>query len=87
MPGKHIFKVQENEKLRETVRLKEKELKDVKFSIAEILQEIIDINESNDYSNSDSKKRKISELCEKTRYELLCDEEIDEKKNYLATSK
>lgn len=33
-----------------------------------------DINESNDYGDSSVKRRKISELCIDTRYELLIDE-------------
>ena len=42
---------------------------------------IWNINESNDYSDPSVKRRKISELCTDTRYELLIDEiEIGYKK-------
>lgn len=68
MKGKH------SEESLEIKQLKEKEIKDIKFSIADILLTIRNINESNNYSDSSVKKRKISELCTDTRYELLIDE-------------
>ncbi len=67
---------QKNKKLEELVERKEKEIKDIKFSISNILLQIRNINEneSNEYSDPIVKKRKISELCTNTRYELLVDE-------------
>lgn len=60
--------------LEETIELKEKEIKDIKFSVSDVLLQIRNINESNNYSDPSVKKRKISELCTDTRYELLIDE-------------
>jgi hypothetical protein len=74
MKGKHSEESLEIKQLKETIALKEKEIKDIKFSIADILLTIRNINESNNYSDSSVKKRKISELCTDTRYELLIDE-------------
>lgn len=51
-----------------------KEMKDIKFSVSDVLLQIRNINESNNYSDPSVKKRKISELCTDTRYELLIDE-------------
>lgn len=62
--------------LEETIKLKDKEIKDIKFSVADILLEIRNINESNEYNDPSIKRRKISELCTDTRYELLVDEII-----------
>lgn len=74
MMGKHSEESLEIKQLKETIALKEKEIKDIKFSIADILLTIRNINESNNYSDPSVKKRKISELCTDTRYELLIDE-------------
>lgn len=64
----------ENKQLEETIRLKDKEIQDIKKSVADILLQIRNINESNDYLDPEEKKKKISELCTNTRYELLIDE-------------
>lgn len=63
-------------KLEDLVARKEQEIKDIKFSISNILLQIRNINEneSNEYSDPIVKKRGISELCTNTRYELLVDE-------------
>lgn len=74
MMGKHSEESLEIKQLKETIALKEKEIKDIKFSIADILLTIRNINESNNYSDPSVKKRKISELCTDTRHELLIDE-------------
>lgn len=57
--------------LKETIKAKEETIscKD---------KEIKDINESNDYSAPEVRKRKISELCTNTQYELYIDE-LDQK--------
>lgn len=63
-------------KLEDLVARKEQEIKDIKFSISNILLQIRNINEneSNEYSDPIVKKRIISELCTNTRYKLLVDE-------------
>ena len=81
MKGKHTEEALKIKQLEETISLKEKEIKDIKFSVTDILLQIRNINESNDYSDPSVKRRKISELCTDTRYELLIDEiEIGYKK-------
>lgn len=81
MKGKHSEETLKIKQLEETISLKEKEIKDIKFSVADILLQIRNINESNNYSDTSVKRRKISELCTDTRYELLIDEiEIGYKK-------
>ena len=81
MKGKHSEEALKIKQLEETIALKEKEIKDIKFSVADILLQIRNINESNNYSDPSVKRRKISELCTDTRYELLIDEiEIGYKK-------
>ena len=81
MKGKHTEEALKIKQLEETISLNEKEIKDIKFSVSDILLQIRNINESNDYSDPSVKRRKISELCTDTRYELLIDEiEIGYKK-------
>ena len=77
MIGKHSEESIKIKQLEETIRLKDKEIKDIKTSLADILLRIRILNESNSYGDPSIKKRKISELCTDTRYELLIDE-IDE---------
>lgn len=74
MMGKHSEQGLKIKQLEETIALKDQEIKDIKFSVADILLQIRNINESNNYSDPSVKKRKISELCTDTRYELLIDE-------------
>lgn len=74
MIGKHTEEAQKIKQLEETVAAKDKEIKDIKFSLADILLRIRNLNESNDYEDPSVKRRKISELCIDTRYELLIDE-------------
>ena len=77
MKGKHTEQSIKIKQLEETIRLKDKEIKDIKTSLADILLHIRVLNESNSYGDPSIKKRKISEICTDTRYELLIDE-IDE---------
>ena len=63
MMGKHSEQGLKIKQLEETIALKDQEIKDIKFSVADILLQIRTI-----------KRRKISELCTDTRYELLIDE-------------
>ena len=79
MIGKHTNEAVKIRQLEETIRLKDKEIKDVKLSLADILLQIRDLNESNNYSDPGVRKRKISEICTDTRYELLKDELEEEK--------
>lgn len=74
MMGKHSEQGLKIKQLEETIALKDKEIKDIKFSVADILLRIRNINESNNYSDPSVKRRKISELCTDTKYELLIDE-------------
>lgn len=46
----------------------------IKTSLADILQQIRDINESVNEIDPEVKRRKISEMCTNTIYELLVDE-------------
>ena len=70
---------QTNSGLLEIIRRKDKEIDDIKPSMASILLTIRDLNESNDYSDPSARKRKISEICTDTRYQLLMDENQDGK--------
>lgn len=74
MMGKHSQEALKIKQLEETIELKKKEIKDIKFSVSDVLLQIRNINESNNYSDPSVKKRKISELCTDTRDELLIDE-------------
>lgn len=74
MIGKHSDQGLKIKQLEETIALKDQEIKDIKFSLADILLQIRTINEANNYSDPSIKRRKISELCTDTRYELLIDE-------------
>ena len=58
----------------EIIARKDREIKETKFSLADILFKIITINDANDSGQPDVKKRKINEICTNTRYELLVDE-------------
>jgi hypothetical protein len=83
--GRHTTEGQKIKELEETIRLKDKEILDIKFSVSNILLKIRNINESNDYNAPDVKRRKISELCTQTRYELLIDE-LESKENRTITT-
>ena len=63
MMGKHSEQSLKIKQLEETIALKDQEIKDIKFSVADILLQIRTINESNNYSDPSIKRRKISELC------------------------
>lgn len=74
MPGKHSQEALEIKRLEETIKLRDREIKDIKLSVSDVLLKIRNINESNNYSDPSLKRRKISELCTDTRYQLLIDE-------------
>ena len=74
MMGKHSEQSLKIKQLEVTIALKDQEINVIKFSVADILLQIRTINESNNYSDPRIKRRKISELCTDTRYELLIDE-------------
>lgn len=75
----------ELQKLKEIIEIKDKEIKDIKFSVADVLLQIRMLNESNDYNAPEVKKKKISELCTNTRYELLVDELYEVKNRTITT--
>lgn len=74
MPGKHSQESLEIKRLNEVIERKDKEIKDIKFSVSDILLQIRNLNEGNNYADPSLIKRKISELCTDTRYQLLIDE-------------
>ena len=74
MPGKHSQEALEIKRLNEIIERKDKEIKDIKFSVSDILLQIRNLNEGNNYADPSLIKRKISEICTDTRYQLLIDE-------------
>lgn len=74
MPGKHSQEALEIKRLNEVIERKDKEIKDIKFSVSDILLQIRNLNEGNNYADPSLIKRKISEICTDTRYQLLIDE-------------
>lgn len=64
----------EIKKLSSIIERKDLEIQDIKTSLADILQQIRDINESVNEIDPEVKRRKISEMCTNTIYELLVDE-------------
>lgn len=64
----------EIKKLSSIIERKDIEIQDIKTSLADILQQIRDINESVNEIDPEVKRRKISEMCNNTIYELLVDE-------------
>lgn len=67
--------------MEETIRLKDREIQDIKDSLSDILQTIRDLAQEINQDNIESKKREISELATNTIYELqqdLLDEKIEE---------
>ena len=87
MIGKHSEESIKIKQLEETIRLRNQEIKDIKNSVADILLRIKILNESNSYGDPSIKKRKISELCTDTRYELLIDETYKKEKTYYRKDK
>lgn len=77
MRGKHTEEALKIKQLEETIKLRDKEIKDIKRSLADKLQEIRNYNEGNDLNDPEQRKRKISEMCTDTIYELRIDE-LDE---------
>lgn len=70
--GKHTDDAIRIKKIEETIKLKDKENKEVKMSFAEIMKNIIYLNTCGT-SNEPATRRKITELAEKTYYELMKD--------------
>lgn len=64
----------EIKRLSSIIERKDIEIQDIKTSLADILQQIRDINESVNEIDPEAKRRKISEMCTNTIYELLVDE-------------
>ena len=61
----------EIKRLSSIIERKDIEIQDIKTSLADILQQIRDINESVNEIDPEVKRRKISEMCTNTIYELL----------------
>ena len=59
--------------MEETIRLKDREILDIKDSLSDILQTIRDLAQEINQDNIESKKREISELATNTIYELQQD--------------
>ena len=78
MLGKHSAEQLKIKELEETIKLKDKEITDIKHSLADVLLQIRPLNEANEYGDPSQRKRKISELCTQTRYELYIDEIKDD---------
>lgn len=72
--AKHTAEAIKIKELEEIIERKDKEIKDIKHSVADILLQIRELNECNSYGDTSVMKRKISELCTNTRYELYIDE-------------
>lgn len=64
----------EIKRLSSIIERRDLEIQDIKTSLADILQQIRDINESVNEIDPEVKRRKISEMCTNTIYELLVDE-------------
>lgn len=64
----------EIKRLSSIIERKDIEIQDIKTSLADILQQIRDINESVNEIDPEVKRRKISEMRTNTIYELLVDE-------------
>ena len=76
---KSLFIIYRYNNMLTTLRLKDREILDIKDSLSDILQTIRDLAQEINQDNIESKKREISELA--TNYELqqdLLDEKIEE---------
>lgn len=71
--GKHSKENLYIKQLETTIDLKDREIADIKNSLADVFQEILVVNESNSYNNKEIKQRKISEICRDKIYELRKD--------------
>lgn len=69
--GKHINENQEIKRLNKIISEKERKIHIMEMEFSDVLLEIRTLNESNTYGNESVIRRKISELCTNTRYELL----------------
>ena len=69
--GKHTSEAQEIKRLNKIIIEKDKEIQNIKLEFADVLLQIRNVNESNNYGNESVTKRKISELCTDLRYKLL----------------
>lgn len=58
MRGKHGYESIKIKQLEDVIKRRDEEIKDIKFSIADVLLEIRNLNESNDLRRSINKKEK-----------------------------
>jgi len=63
----------EIQELQEVIKLRDKEIKDIKGSLADVLQLIRDLVQDVNSDNIEVKKRQISELATNTIYDLRRD--------------
>lgn len=70
--GKHTDDAIRIRKLEETIKLKDKENEEVKISLAKIMKHISYLNTCGT-SNEPATRRKITELAERTYYEIMKD--------------
>lgn len=59
--------------LNDIISLKDKEIADIKYSLADVFQRIRDLTQEINQDNVDTKKRQISELATNTIYDLRMD--------------
>lgn len=69
--GKHTNDAILIKRLKQELKQKNDEIFHLQTDFADILLEIRNLNESDNYSDESVKRRKISELCTDVRYELL----------------
>ena len=69
--GKNTDAATEIKLLKQKLSQKERKITRLEMCFADILLEIRNLNESNNYPDESIKRRKISELCTDVRYELL----------------
>lgn len=76
MLGKHTDYAVIINNLKKTIKLKDREIQEIKMSLADVLKEIVRLNTSNG-CNLDATRRKITELANNTQFELMKDIAIE----------
>ena len=67
---------EEIRQLKETIRLKDKEIEDIKISLAGVFQEIVRLNTQNTCQDP-ATRRRITELANNIQYQLMYDVSIE----------
>ena len=73
--GKHFEEMQQIKNLSRTIEKKNEEIFRLETEIVDILQQIRNVNESNNYGNTYVTKRKINEICSDSILKFLTTEE------------